>query len=101
MHEVGYTCSCKIHHHIIIIQKISFLRRLFLLVNYCCVCQILVVCVYVFVYGSILCYFQYDINGDGVLEFLLSTSDAEIIFVQTDNTLLHGETIKVSLVLPS
>ena len=51
-----------------------------------------------FVYGSILCYFQYDINGDGVLEFLLSTSDAEIIFVQTDNTLLHGETIKVSLV---
>ena len=53
-----------------------------------------------FVYGSILCYFQYDINGDGVLEFLLSTSDAEIIFVQTDNTLLHGETIKVSLVLP-
>lgn len=54
-------------------------------------------CVYTF---FILCYFQYDINGDGVLEFLLSTSDAEIIFVQTDNTLLHGETIKVSLVLP-
>lgn len=39
--------------------------------------------------------FQYDVNGDGVLEFLLSTSDAEIVFVQTDNTLLHGETIKV------
>ena len=47
-------------------------------------------------YDSIVCYFQYDINGDGVLEFLLSTSDAEILFVQTDNTLLHGETIKVS-----
>lgn len=39
--------------------------------------------------------FQYDVNGDGVLEFLLSTSDAEIVFVQTDNTLLHGETVKV------
>ena len=58
------------------------------------------VCVYLFVYDRIVCYFQYDINGDGVLEFLLSTSDAEILFVQTDNTLLHGETIKVRLRAP-
>lgn len=57
--------------------------------------------VYTYLFMVVFCYFQYDINGDGVLEFLLSTSDAEIIFVQTDNTLLHGETIKVSLVLPS
>ena len=35
-------------------------------------------------------------NGDGVLDFLLTTTDAEIVFTQTDNTLLHGETIKVS-----
>ena len=34
-------------------------------------------------------------NGDGILEFVLTTTDAEIVFVQTDNTLLHGETIKV------
>ena len=27
---------------------------------------------------------------------MLTTTDAEILFVQTDNTLLHGETIKVS-----
>ena len=40
------------------------------------------------------CY-QYDLNGDGVLEFVLTTTDAEILFIQTDNTLLHGETIKV------
>ena len=39
---------------------------------------------------------QYDINHDGVLEFLLVTTDAEILFVQTDNILMHGETIKVS-----
>ena len=38
---------------------------------------------------------QYDINGDGLVEFLLTTTDAEVLFVQTDNTLLHGETIKV------
>ena len=47
----------------------------------------------------ILCwFFQYDLNGDGVLEFVLTTTDAEILFVQTDNTLLHGETIKVHTV---
>ena len=39
---------------------------------------------------------QYDVNHDGVLEFLLVTTDAEIVFVQTDNILLHGETIKVN-----
>ena len=39
---------------------------------------------------------QYDVNGDGVLDFLLTTTDAEIVFTQIDNTLLHGETIKVS-----
>ncbi len=38
---------------------------------------------------------QYDINQDGLLEFVLTTTDAEIVFVQTDNKLLHGETIKV------
>ena len=38
---------------------------------------------------------QYDVNGDGILEFLLSTTDAELVFLQTDNTLLHGDTIKV------
>ena len=27
---------------------------------------------------------------------MLTTTDAEILFVQTDNTLLHGETIKVT-----
>ena len=50
---------------------------------------------YVIPYCS--CYFfsQYDVNGDGILEFVLTTTDAEIVFVQTDNTLLHGETIKV------
>lgn len=50
---------------------------------------------YVISYCS--CYFfsQYDVNGDGILEFVLTTTDAEIVFVQTDNTLLHGETIKV------
>lgn len=37
----------------------------------------------------------YDINKDGKLEFLLTTSDAEVVFLQIDNTLLHGETIKV------
>lgn len=37
----------------------------------------------------------YDVNHDGVLEFLLVTTDAEIVFVQTDNILLHGETIKL------
>lgn len=40
---------------------------------------------------------QYDLNGDGVLEFILTTTDAELVFIQSDNTLLHGETIKVSL----
>ena len=44
---------------------------------------------------NLLFLFQYDLNGDGVLEFVLTTTDAEILFVQTDNTLLHGETIKV------
>jgi hypothetical protein len=48
-------------------------------------------------YTIVICYFlyQYDLNGDGILEFVLTTTDAEILFVQTDNTLLHGETIKV------
>ncbi len=40
---------------------------------------------------------QYDLNGDGVLEFILTTTDGEIVFLQSDNTLLHGETIKVSV----
>lgn len=45
----------------------------------------------------IFCHFplQYDVNHDGLLEFLLTTTDAELVFVQTDNTLLHGEAIKV------
>ena len=47
-------------------------------------------------YYNLLFFYQYDLNGDGVLEFVLTTTDAEILFVQTDNTLLHGETIKVS-----
>ena len=42
---------------------------------------------------------QYDVNEDGVLDFLLTTTDAEIVFTQTDNTLLHGETIKVSAII--
>ena len=40
-------------------------------------------------------HFQYDVNRDGIVDFVLSTSDAEILFLQPDNTLLHGETIKV------
>ena len=40
---------------------------------------------------------QYDLNDDGVLEFILTTTDAELVFIQSDNTLLHGETIKVRL----
>ncbi len=34
-------------------------------------------------------------NSDGVLEFVLTTTDAEVVFVETDNNLVHGETIKV------
>lgn len=50
---------------------------------------------YVIPYCSSYFFSQYDVNGDGILEFVLTTTDAEIVFVQTDNTLLHGETIKV------
>ena len=50
---------------------------------------------YVIPYYSSYFFSQYDVNGDGILEFVLTTTDAEIVFVQTDNTLLHGETIKV------
>lgn len=50
-------------------------------------------------YISLSFFYQYDLNGDGVLEFVLTTTDAEILFVQTDNTLLHGETIKVHVYL--
>ena len=41
------------------------------------------------------CGWQHDVNSDGVLEFVFTTTDAEIVFVETDNTLVHGETIKV------
>jgi hypothetical protein len=37
----------------------------------------------------------YDVNRDGILEFLLATSDAEILFLHINNSLLHGETIKI------
>lgn len=39
---------------------------------------------------------QYDVNSDGVLEFLLATIEAELVFVSTGGSLLHGETIKAS-----
>ena len=42
---------------------------------------------------------QYDVNKDGILEFLLTTSDGEILFLHTNNSLLHGETIKVKVIL--
>lgn len=38
---------------------------------------------------------QYDLDKDGDLDVLLTTTDAEIVFLKTDNTLFHGETIKV------
>ena len=44
--------------------------------------------------AGVLCV-QYDVNKDGELEFLLTTSDGEIVFLHTNNSLLHGETIKV------
>ena len=34
-------------------------------------------------------------DKDGILEFLLTTSDGEILFLHTNNSLLHGETIKI------
>ena len=46
-----------------------------------------------------LLYVQYDMNGDGVDDVILATTDAELLFLQTDNTLLYGETIKVNVIV--
>ncbi|XP_019857511.1 PREDICTED: protein DEFECTIVE IN EXINE FORMATION 1-like isoform X2 [Amphimedon queenslandica] len=37
----------------------------------------------------------YDIDTDGVTDILLTTTDAEVLFLTINGTLFHGETIKV------
>lgn len=39
---------------------------------------------------------QYDIDDDGLFEIAVVTSDARIVFVRTDGSLVHGKDIQVS-----
>ena len=43
---------------------------------------------------------QYDVDSDGVMDIVLTTTDAEIVFLKPDSTIFHGETVKVSLNVP-
>ncbi|XP_065896585.1 uncharacterized protein [Dysidea avara] len=37
----------------------------------------------------------YDVNGDGLFEIMVTTSDAELLFLNTDGSQVYGETIRI------